>query len=103
MPEYQIDRRPRPRTVQPDIPVNLAKELRSRVRLEVPGRAYPVREYDNACLEGDAKHRRVVFVRDILDEIHELGAEHLLDAGGGRLVVDVLKGSTFDGAAGLCQ
>ena len=42
------------RTIQPDVPVNLSKELRSRVRLEVPSCADPIHKHNETCLEGDA-------------------------------------------------
>ena len=60
-----------------------------------------IRKHHNTCLEHDAKHLRVVLVQDVLDEIHELGTKHLLDAGAGRAIVDALGGSTFDRAPGF--
>ena len=89
------------RTIQPDVPIDLAEELRGRVGLEVPGCAYPIRKHDGACLECDAKHGRVVFMGDVPDEMYKLGAEHLVNPSGGRTVVVVLERSSFYGAAGF--
>jgi hypothetical protein len=71
--------------------------------LEVPRRAPITREWDDPRLERNAKHRNLVFTRDVLDEIHELGTEHFPDEGAGRMIVDVLRRSVFDGAAGISE
>ena len=69
----------------------------------MPSGTDPIREYNGACLERDAEYRRVVFVRDVLDEINKLGTEHLLDASAGRAVIVVWERPTFDGAAGFSE
>ena len=69
----------------------------------MPGCAYTVGEHDGARLECDAKHSRVVFVGDILNEVYELGTEHLLDPGADHTVVDAMEGSGLYGAAGLSE
>ena len=72
-------------------PIRNAREARRRL----------TREWDDAHLERNAKHRNLILAGNVLDEIRELGTEHVPDVGASRVVVDALGRSDFDGAAGI--